>query len=445
MSTQHDIKVSRARGMVYKKWPYLMETIYGLIFRPSKEIPTFAVTPGMVVLYNEDYLDTISEPETATAIVHECQHVLRNTCARAVGKDFEVFCMAADLPINSDLKKTGWACRSEWLYPETFGFKEGLTTEQYYELLKQEIKKNPSLGGNEGKGKGGKKQPGIGSGGCHCPKELAGKTDSQKTEAGETLGRSALEQKRIIKQTMEAAKSHQEQHGRGSLPGFMQELVDAAFQPSRIPWRQRLQYVIRDLCGPIIAGGDDFSIRHPSKRSHVRRLLRPGLVDHTMTPLFVIDTSGSMSKDQMVAGVQESVAVLLEFGIDEAFICHVDHAVAMEPKRVNITDLVGEIVFHGRGGTDFRPGLMAGMQMHPRPDLIFYFTDGDGYAPKTPCPIPVIWGIVPNSRRGVRPASWGTIVTITDDPTYPEDDDALSLSPEEEETDMDEYQDIAAE
>jgi hypothetical protein len=130
-----------------------------------------------------------------------------------------------------------------------------------------------------------------------------------------------------------------------------------------------------------------------------------------------------------MAGIDESIAVLQQMGIEEGWLSMVDAAVAMKPKRINFTDLMGEIKFLGRGGTDFGPGLRSAVSMHPRPDLIFYFTDGDGYAPRTPCPIPVVWGVIPYSHYTRRPARWGTVVTITDNESHPDDDEQSFKAP----------------
>lgn len=58
----------------------------------------------------------------------------------------------------------------------------------------------------------------------------------------------------------------------------------------------------------------------------------------------------------------------------------------------------------GRGGTDLRPPFEAQFLARVRPDVIVYFTDGDGPAPSGPPPIPVIWCLTP---CGSRPATWG--------------------------------------
>ena len=158
----------------------------------------------------------------------------------------------------------------------------------------------------------------------------------------------------------------------------------------------------------------------------MRKIIRPGLVDAQLVPLFILDTSGSMDEKMMWTGINETVQVLQQMGIDEGYLCMADAEVAMEPKMVRLSELKVPMVFHGRGGTDFRPALLAAENMFPRPDLIFYWTDGDGWASPEPCSIPTIWGVIPHryyGNRVRRPASWGEVVVITENPEVPDDED----------------------
>lgn len=421
-------KIAVARAIVRKTWPYIMDTIYGMVPRASKNTiaGTIQISKGMVLSFDEDYINSLSKEVVASRLAHEASHILRGFFERVVlVDDVRLYNIAADLPINSDLKKSGvWQMGDDGLYPSTFGFPDGKSTEEYYEMLKQKKQANdPTLKAIlGGKGK-------VGCGGCACSDEDGEQLDEEKDENGNRIGRSAAERKNIVRQTVQAMKQHIEQKGRGNMPSAFAELVEMEHKHSRIPWRDRLAHIIRDLSGPIISGGDDFSMRHPSKRSYSRKLIRPGLIDQTLDPLFIVDTSGSMSPTQMMAGIDESIAVLQQMGIEEGWLCMVDAAVAMKPTRINFNDLQGAIKFQGRGGTDFGPGLRAAVNMHPRPDLVFYWTDGDGYAPRTPCPIPTIWGVIPHSHYTRRPAPWGAVVTITDDESHPDDDDNQLASP----------------
>ncbi len=64
----------------------------------------------------------------------------------------------------------------------------------------------------------------------------------------------------------------------------------------------------------------------------------------------------------------------------------------------------------GRGGTDFRPPLDAKFLAKHRPDIVVYFTDGDGPAPQRPPAVPLVWCL---TKGGKLPAKWGRIIRIS--------------------------------
>ena len=87
---------------------------------------------------------------------------------------------------------------------------------------------------------------------------------------------------------------------------------------------------------------------------------------------------------------------------------------AAKPVRLSLSQIATYPV-HGRGGTDFRPALRTVKELKPKPDIVFYMTDGDGVAPATPPQnIEVVWCIVP-TPYGRRPATWGHLVVVSDD------------------------------
>jgi predicted metal-dependent peptidase len=63
--------------------------------------------------------------------------------------------------------------------------------------------------------------------------------------------------------------------------------------------------------------------------------------------------------------------------------------------------------FRGRGGTDFRPPLEPAFLRQHRPDLIVFFSDGDGPTPEAPPRRPVIWCLTPG---GQAPVTWGRFI-----------------------------------
>jgi predicted metal-dependent peptidase len=116
----------------------------------------------------------------------------------------------------------------------------------------------------------------------------------------------------------------------------------------------------------------------------------------------VIDTSGSMS-DALLEQVDAELARLGRRS--EVLVVECDaaiHGVYRHRKGV-----LGS--FRGRGGTDFRPPLEAEFLRRHRPNLIIYFTDGYGPAPRAAPRIPVIWCLTP---RGQSPAPWGRVISM---------------------------------
>jgi len=58
----------------------------------------------------------------------------------------------------------------------------------------------------------------------------------------------------------------------------------------------------------------------------------------------------------------------------------------------------------GRGGTSFLPPFEPDFLKEHRPDLLVYFTDGDGSAPAEAPRVPVIWVL---TEGGTKPCGWG--------------------------------------
>ena len=63
----------------------------------------------------------------------------------------------------------------------------------------------------------------------------------------------------------------------------------------------------------------------------------------------------------------------------------------------------------GRGGTSFDPALKFAQELLPRPDAVFYFTDGGAPAPQKENRVPCLfaWIITPT---GHAPDQWGIAI-----------------------------------
>ncbi len=412
------------RFAIRRRSPFLLSGVFALTPVAVPETETSFVTPGMIMGYNPDFISELTDEEAGFVQLHEVLHPkLRYfEMLKVIGTQYQdTFNKAHDLVINQMLRDMGWPILSFALLPELYGFPPNLSSQEYFDLLLAQSKSG--RGGKNGDEASKRK---ICGGNCQAP------TQRIQDDLDKELGRSAAETSAVQRQIDQDVAKHVA--GRGDSPAWMKEWANALNKTSTINWRQLLARITLDAGGRIAAGGDDFSLRRPSKRSYVRRIIRPGMIEQEVVPIFILDTSGSMREEMMFAGIQESCGILRQMGISEAYYMEVDAAVALEPKLVSLSFFEKQRwEFHGRGGTDFRPAFDAIAKMPTKPDLAFYWTDGDGTSPDLPPPnLEVIWGLVPGRYSTRKPAKWGHLVVIDDDPskqrlfeesnTYDEDD-----------------------
>lgn len=443
-------RIAIARNYVRQHAVYFSKVLYGLVFVPVPGLGTLSTTKNLVCGYDPDYVGR-TEPEVVAAdITHEIMHVLNLHFDRVASfTDRDRANIAADLAINPLIKrargKNGlpvWHLHETAVLPEHFELPEDKTVEEYYLLLEKQKKQGKGAGRRQpqaGNGQSGAEQqsgqqPGQnqngagggaqgdpastpgGQGVCHgrCG-SVAGGDDHPAL--ADHPGKSEVEKKAMVMAVEKAVKEFVAQNGRGSVPAGLIEWLDAKGQRSKKNWKGELARILRNSAGRIQSGGDDFSMSRPSKRSHLRGIIRPGLIEHLPCVAFVRDSSGSMGSKQLTSALVEACAILEALGLDEVWFADADAGVTTAFELLPITKFKEQAKkVTGRGGTDFRPGIKAAQKLNPRPELLVYFTDGDGYAPRTPPRgMAVVWCVV-ESYYNRRPANWGHAVLVTENP-----------------------------
>jgi predicted metal-dependent peptidase len=114
-----------------------------------------------------------------------------------------------------------------------------------------------------------------------------------------------------------------------------------------------------------------------------------------------VDTSGSMSSESLAQIGRELTRLA---GYSEVTVVECDD-------EIRATYRLGGTLrgVRGRGSTDLRPPLSAQCIDQVRPDVVVYFTDGEGTAPDQQPPVPVIWALSPGGKP---PANWGEIIQL---------------------------------
>lgn len=400
LNDEAKIKLANARTCVRKRAPYFSPALYGLIPVAVENSPyPMAVTDKLVLLYDPKWVVNENVQVLAFALAHEIMHVLLNHVVRGeVYSNKERWNEACDLYINFALRD--WEVPDWAVSANKYGLAEGLSADAYYKLL----------GAHEhgGRSAGNAKVCAGKCGGIAGNPQAVHKEDEINRKLGRTPASISGIQKATINRLKEAIDNCK---ARGINPGFLSELIAMGDEIEKVPWQQLIQNVERRAIGRARRGGLDYSITRPSKRSYLRGWPIPGMVERELVIAVIIDSSASMSTKELKAAVVETAGVLRQTGVEDIWLLIVDTNLQLEPKKVSIIDLE-EIDIPGRGGTDFRPGILAVQELEPRPNVTIYLTDGEGGATEEPpYDMEFIWGLV-RSRLGNPPASWGEVVHI---------------------------------
>lgn len=118
------------------KYPFFGSIISNVTFNETKGIET-AATNGEEIVYNEDFMNTLSINDQIFVLAHETMHIAFNHIKRGNNKNHGVWNIATDAVINAFLKKDGFDVKEDFVYYEDA---IDYNAEQYYEKLMKDYK-----------------------------------------------------------------------------------------------------------------------------------------------------------------------------------------------------------------------------------------------------------------------------------------------------------------
>lgn len=157
----------------------------------------------------------------------------------------------------------------------------------------------------------------------------------------------------------------------GAMPGSMKRMIDEYLHP-RLPWQRLVQHYLKPVSGWFGYQPGDTRFADPVPWFIPDYQLRYILVS--------IDTSGSMSDEDVARAVSETRLLLRGFPQTKGILCMVDHGVShWSPLEESYTLQQRS----GYGGTSFRPPFQETInrKLKDQIDLHIYFTDGYGEFP----------------------------------------------------------------
>jgi len=355
-------KLQAARVRCSQQRPYLTSLLLRLNPIAVEGLGTLGVDK-YARLYFDPKLDW-TVPQFATVLYHECCHILRDHAGRGESlnvpiEDQKTWNVCGDAEINDDIEAEGGA---EWPFPPVMPsvLKQaaGLFAEEYYAALPPPPQ-----------------SPQVGAGACGG---AAGNPGAHEHGAPASAGGSKNAPHGISPAEMDAVKHkiaadvREHSKTRGNTPGWLKEWAQAILEPVT-DWRKVLRSEIRRAKADI-AGMQDFTYQKPSRRaSAVPKIILPNMRQAIPKIAVVIDTSGSMSDDDMAVVLGEINGVLRQCGQKDGVEAIVCDAQVHSVKRVFNAR---QIVLAGRGGTDMRLGITAALAKADKPHAIIVLTDG---------------------------------------------------------------------
>lgn len=409
-----DEKLIAARLMAAYQFPYFAAALFML--RPMKvnKFGTLATSQNGIMRWDPEFVESITIKELASVIVHELFHILFNHFERKKNKHADIMVMqevngklimtslwniAGDAEINDGLIESKLDLPKFAVTPASLredGIEkaaDNLLAEEYYDLLLENHKKN-----------GGKviylPHPCGGCSGHQLPCE--------ENDRDNPNGWSEAEKQLLIQQVANELQKY-DKGNPGKLSNKLMLVVEGILGPPKIPWQQKLGRCLRKAVEDRLGTSADYSYRKLNRKNFSLDVILPSLLYYIPTVTVVIDTSGSMNNDRLVACLSEIGGIIKTCRAKINFIandCDGISGITTVP-CTTMKQVLSNL--KGGGGTDFRPAFKFLEKQKVKPSLVVYLTDGEGPAPEKAPSMEVIWVIV---DTGVAPAKWGRSIFI---------------------------------
>lgn len=382
-------------------WAFLLEKCNIKLTTDSRKIPTACVDRNANIYMDYRFFKESSDSFVHFVLAHEVMHMMLDHHNRVGGRDARMWNVAGDVLINEMLQDhfhckavpldlTGYITASSFDFPVDHNT---TTTEQVYDELQKSGKKVGQKG-NKGKGQGqdndigsasdlGDFEPGDSPDG-HSLKDASEDTPMSGKEWADA-GLEAATRSRMA----------------GNCPAFMERQIDRMLNP-QVPWNEVLAYYLRNkFC---MSSRIKHTFTPPNRRYlHQDIILTSRTGNKKPSIAFSIDTSGSMSPQDISKGVAEVDAIRKMYKVP-VYLLEADYAVH-KARWIAPHEEIPSLT--GGGGTSFEPVMNHIRDNKPDVDVLVYFTDGYGQFGPAP-DFDVLW--VLNSDVKV---PYGTTIRIS--------------------------------
>lgn len=456
-----------ARMELLHKFPFFGKLASNLTLVESKSCRTTAVTARGIFFYNREWINHMTMEDAVWSMAHEVMHLYQRFFARLPkGASFKLFNLAGDYVLETQLVETGLTQGKHSMVKTTPEIRKkvvdlGGTVPKVYNWLlenqsdeergdcqackedaeklqgeaKQEQdekkKENAALNNRDGEENGEEESPeggesdapggngdgsgeegeghGHGEGTPHtCGNGGMGCCSGKMSETDEL---DPMEEQEWTEKLI-AAKMHAE--SKGNMPAALGGPIDELTE-SKVHWTEHLKSAATRLFGH-----PRYTYKRPSRRGPAMKMRMPGTTPDGKTAIGGIDTSASMSEDEVRQCVTEFSAIMKACGCEKLWLILHDMEVYYSGwvEEADLTKLQ-----MSRGGTSHRGVFQCLDKTHSNPDfnvpqdeevtLAVLFTDlGTDFPAQAP-EYDVIWGVPSNGCPGMEmPVPFGKKVEI---------------------------------
>ncbi len=360
-------RIIKAKVTLLMTNPFFSFLTFKLTVKEDPKCPTMGVDRLGNMFFNSDFVTSLTDQELIGVICHEVMHVALMHLNFLGSRNPTIANIAQDIVINDILIENHFYLPKGGIIPTNHevsipGGKKPIIIKEinrkgWQQIYNELISQLPP----------DQKNPGFD---VHIYGSDPGSEEGKKEEAqAEKMGMTEQD----LQQALNEAYAHAKMQGHA--PCGLDRLIEELNYPT-LPWRQMLQkFIIREL--PF-----DFSFMRPSRKSVATGVYMPSVTREQLEIAIGVDTSGSMSTDDLKECVSEVMGILKAYDNVTLNILACDTEVHVAENIKSEEDLA-KFNWKGGGGTDFIPVFKWIEENKPMTKLLIFFTDGYGDFPES--------------------------------------------------------------
>ncbi len=401
-------KLTKARTQLILDSPFLGNLVLRLPLVAAHSWCKTSATDAKSFYYNPEFIDSLNNHQIKFVLIHEALHCALTHFARRGNRTKHKWDLACDFAINPLLIKEGFHPPLE---VPIFQQYEGMIAEEIYPMIDDNLNQEPmdqhlyddQANEDSKQSDGGMREEDL-------QKEQQQNNSESKSDNQQGRGASQLAQQPPKLQPDEVEKlatqwqknlasSAQLAQQAGKLDGEFAKLIDFFLQP-QVSWQSLLAQYMSTFAR------DDFSYTRPSRRSGDAIL--PALKSHQIDISIAIDTSGSISQEEINEFVSEVDAIKANLRASITLLACDDKLSDRCPWRFEAwNELQFPASLGGGKGTNFNPVFDYINAQDNICDVLIYFTDAKGIFPETEPNYPVMWLV-----KGKERTPWGIRIQL---------------------------------